>query len=583
VSDGQSQLVTTTVGGIRWQVRSDCRELLLGPDGLRLAEWLRAGQAQVIKQGPRRSIYAVSLPGLRFYIKHNRLADTRDWLRQFLRPGKARIEYERAVAVARRQVPTFLPLAVGEASSGLVVGDTYLVTRALEGVPLDVFLRDILPSVEAGRQVRLRQRLAGALGRFLAHMHAAGVIHDDLHPGNLHLRLDDRDRPSLHLIDLHSVRLGRPLSWPTSRANLVVLNRWFVLRASRTDRLRFWRAYFEARAKCGLWPTCQGTPAHRGRKLLARDLEQRTWQSNLGFWRQRDRRALSTNRYYRLVRSAAVTGHTVADLDPAALMPFLADPDEPFRRPGVKLLKNSRSSTVAELNVSVGGVAVRAIYKRFRLRSRHKSWLGLLRTTPAVRSWILGHGLRERCLPTARPLAVLQRRGGGLPREGYLLTLKIADAVDLQHYLDDLRTLPGGKRLVCLRDRIDQLARLVREIHRCQLSHRDLKAANILVSKVRRVFEAHHSDTTGIWLIDLVGMSAPRRLRHGRMIQNLARLHVSVGSHPALTRTDKLRFLRVYLQWGLRGHEGWKSWWAAIDQATRVKVERSLRTGRPLS
>jgi tRNA A-37 threonylcarbamoyl transferase component Bud32 len=594
-----SQLVTTTAGGIRWQVLSKCREQLLGPRGLRLDEWLGAGQAQVVKLGPRRIVYAVSLPGLRFFVKHNRLADTRDWLRQLLRPGKARIEHQRAVAMALRRVPTFKPLALGEASWGLIAGDTYLITQDLEGAPLDVFLQRVLPRMERARQVRLRQRLAAVLGRFLAHMHQAGVIHDDLHPGNLLIRLDGNDQPFLHLIDLHAIRLGRPLSWRDSRANLAMLNRWFVLRVGRADRLRFWCAYFEARPDSRLWPRAPGTTSAQMMKLLARDLEQQTWRSNLGFWRQRDRRCLATNRYYRQVRSAGVAGHAVADLDTAALGPLLADPDEPFRRPGVKLLKDSPSSTVAELNLSVGGVVQRVIYKRFRLKSRGKPWLGWLRTTPAVRSWILGHGLRERCLPTARPLAVLHRRVCGLPREGYLVTAKIADAVDLHQYLNDLHALPDAKRRVSLRCRIDQVARLVRELHRCRLSHRDLKAANILVDNScnhevfsdaaqerplpGRFYEASLKEPLpGIWLIDLVGMNAPRRLRRGRLVQNLARLNASVGGSPALTRADKLRFLRVYMQWGLCGNARWKDWWRAIERATLLKVERNRRNGRPL-
>ena len=66
-------------------------------------------------------------------------------------------------------------------------------------------------------------------------------------------------------------------------------------------------------------------------------------------------------------------------------------------------------------------------------------------------------------------------------------------------------------------------------------------------------------------------------------MQNLARLHTSFRDHPALTRTDKLRFLRVYLQWGLFGRERWKGWWRAVAEATQAKVARNARSGRPLT
>jgi len=43
-----------------------------------------------------------------------------------------------------------------------------------------------------------------------------------------------------------------------------------------------------------------------------------------------------------------------------------------------------------------------------------------------------------------------------------------------------------------------------------------------------------------------------------------------------------LRFLRVYLRWGLRGRSGWKRWWRQIAEATAHKVQRNLHKGRPL-
>src|SRR5437667_3741520 len=109
-----SEWVELAAGGSRWRVRPEYRDLLLGPTGLRLHEWLRRGEAAVIKQAPHRTVYEVHLPGLHFYVKHNRLLDARGWLRAWVRPGKALAEYDRTLAIAARGVPTFVPLAAGE-------------------------------------------------------------------------------------------------------------------------------------------------------------------------------------------------------------------------------------------------------------------------------------------------------------------------------------------------------------------------------------------------------------------------------------------------------------------------------------
>ncbi len=455
-------------------------------------------------------------------------------------------------------------LAVGEHAAQRGLADSFLITRSLEGTePFDLFVEQTLPAFAPTRRSRIRQRLAHELGRFLARMHAAGIRHDDLHAGNLLVSLDSHDRPSFYLIDLHAVHVGQPLSWRASRANLVMFNRWFATRANRTDRLRCWRAY------CSYSPlTTHHSPLTTSE--MARDLEQRTEVSNIRFWRHRDKRCLANNRRYRRVKAPGVAGHAVTDLDDAALAPFLADPDEPFLRPGVKLLKDSPSSTVAELELCVHGEVRPVIYKRFRVTTWTDPWTALVRRTPALRSWVFGHGLRRRGLPTARPLAVLHRRRHGLSWEGYLLMDKIPDAVDLRSFIDNLSHRAAAERQAVLNPVIEQIATLVRELHRRGLSHRDLKATNILIN-------THHC-----YLIDLVGMNCHRQVPRSRRVQNLARLHTSFHRHPSLTRTDKLRFLRIYLQWGLFGRDGWKQWWREIEQATQAKVNMNARRGRPL-
>ena len=188
-----------------------------------------------------------------------------------------------------------------------------------------------------------------------------------------------------------------------------------------------------------------------------------------------------------------------------------------------------------------------------------------------MRSWSLGQGLRERLLPTARPLAVVLRQRGFLTYEAYLLAEKITNAVDLHSHVAHLGSLEIKNRQASLRARIDQVAKLIRSLHQRQLSHRDLKAVNILLTD------------SAAWLIDLVGVWRHHKLPRARRLQNLSRLHASFHDNRALTRTDKLRFLRTYLQWGLFGQQGWKGWWRAVEAATQAKVAQNLRNGRPLA
>jgi hypothetical protein len=320
-----------------------------------------------------------------------------------------------------------------------------------------------------------------------------------------------------------------------------------------------------------------GHPPQQPAEVLARDVEERAWQSNLDFWRNRDARCLVSNRYYQRVKRGAFQGHAVRDLDREALTTLLADPDAPFGGEGVQLLKDSRSSTVVEMNVIVDGVSRPAIYKRFRVTSWSDPWLSLMRPTGALRSWVMGQGLRERCLPSPRPLAMFHRLDHGRPAEGYLLVEKVEAACDLKQYVQELDKASAAGRRNRLREAIDRLANLVRELHRRRLSHRDLKASNVLVTGL------DSCSAPGFWFIDLVGVRRHRELGQARKVRNLTRLHVSFHQDPAITRTDKLRFLRVYLQWGLFGRKRWKEWWRQVEQATYAKASRNLRVGRPLT
>ncbi len=552
-----------------------------------------AGQAHVVKKGPHRVVYRVELPDLCFYVKRNLMTDRWCWIRQLVRPSKARMEYERARGVAERGLPTYLPLALGEQRTLFGPGESILITRSLEETQeLHTFAVNCLARLPAARQARLRQCMALELGRLVARMHDAGICHNDLHPANILVRWGEDDNLDLFLVDLSAVRLGRPLSWKQSRQNLVILNRWFVLRAAAAIATAFGKriAAIDNRAKVA--PRC---------------VRAKAWTSPTKWKRTRSRPTCVSGGA--VIAGASKTIATTA----ASKLPACAGTRSwiwtrpcwrccrPTRtrllaNPACASLKDSPSSTVIEWDVVSDGQPRTVIYKRFLVSSWFHPWTTLLRRTPALRSWIQGQGFRERGLPTARPLAVLHRCRRGLYREGYLLAEKIENAQDLREFLANLKRRAPECKMAVLRRQIAQVATVLRELHRRCLSHRDLKAANVLVSRDSSTFYSPFSDmawTTGtpsllpifatsVWLIDLVGVRRYRWLARARMVQNLTRLNASFQQRDTLTRTDRLRFLRTYLRWSLHGKGDWKSWWRAIERATQEKISRNQKRGRPV-
>ena len=304
-------------------------------------------------------------------------------------------------------------------------------------------------------------------------------------------------------------------------------------------------------------------------------LEEATWQSNAKFWEGRDRRCVQNNRYFREVRQSGTVGHAVADLDKDDLKRLLVDPEAPFLASGAKLLKFGGASAVVELTAKVDGKTVPVVWKRFGKAGLGNAIKNMVRSSSGLRSWVMGHGLIDATLPTARPLAVVHRKCLGLPGGGYLLTAKIENARDLRDFLDRLAAVPAAQRRQVLRNRIIAIARLLRSFHQSAFIHRDLKAANILT--------AADLNDSRVWFIDLVGVQRRKRIARSMRIRDLARLSASFHNHPGLTRSDKLRFLRWYMDWATRGNWGWKRWWGELANATEAKVARNLRTGRPLA
>jgi hypothetical protein len=244
---------------------------------------------------------------------------------------------------------------------------------------------------------------------------------------------------------------------------------------------------------------------------------------------------------------------------------FARDPDGPFGRPDATVFKSSRSATVCVVTVPTVDGPRPMVYKRFRVTHRTDYLTAFFRPPPALRSWRNGHALIDRGLPTPRPWLVLHRRRFGLAGTGYLLCDLVPDGRDLHEAVRG--SGPHEKRRLA-----EVLARWVRLIHERGVSHRDLKAANVLVT-----------GDGDCQFIDLVGVRTRRVVPRAVRVRDLARLNASFVTSPLVSRTDRLRFLRTYLNWGSRGRGDWKGWWRQVFRATEAKVQRNERNNRPLA
>src|SRR4051812_37497265 len=107
-------LAERAAGRVHWEVAPDWEQLLIGPRGLRLEEWLSEGRVHIVKHASHRTVYRVDLAQRTIFLKHYRVLALLNAATHLLRGSAARREWRNALEVRRRQVPTVTPIALGE-------------------------------------------------------------------------------------------------------------------------------------------------------------------------------------------------------------------------------------------------------------------------------------------------------------------------------------------------------------------------------------------------------------------------------------------------------------------------------------
>jgi tRNA A-37 threonylcarbamoyl transferase component Bud32 len=284
-----------------------------------------------------------------------------------------------------------------------------------------------------------------------AKMHEAGVWHDDLNLDNF-LMVQN----TLWFVDGDAVRRqSAPLVALPGLSNLArLLAERPPIFDAELEQLA--HGYFSARG----WPEeaqlvkqLEKALALARRKRIARYLK-KTQRNCSEFVVSHDLR-------HRSVRQRQLS----ADVWQA----FRADPDTIVAN--AQLLKDGNSATVVRWQ-PVQGPAL--IIKRYNVKSPWHALRRMLRPVPRFRrSWQNGHRLSLLGIPTARPLALLERRLGPFRGVAYLLMTDLGD-----------HTLAGASDSVLDR-RINEVTDLFVLLRKLELQHGDGKASNFLLHEDR--------------------------------------------------------------------------------------------------
>ncbi len=525
-----------------------------------------------MKQNPSRTVWRGELAGKRLYLKQFHARTPLRRLQRRLGRCDGRKELRLARRLGEGGVATAAILACGCGEPGWSLSE-----EVAPATPADEWHAE-RQAAGAWREVRSVLRSTAGL---VARMHAAGVIHEDLHCGNILLRTDRRP-PRPVLMDLHRGRRRGRLSRRLRAKNLAQLHHDRAHLTTRTQRLRFLKHYLEASGARGSLRAWAWMVADFARRHARRQ------------YRQRDRRIRGDNRYFRRIElpggwrgqvilaskrrceHSPASGQTFtpqewveALAEPLAL---LGDADE--------VRKDSPSGQVLRRRLTVGGRELDVFIKRPQRTSRVKRLLDCLRPSRPVRAFRLGHMLLARRVPTALPLAALELRRGPVLRESLLIT-ETVDAERLDNFLQRHLAPPGAgeadlgpqQQWDLARRVLAEMGRLTRRLHELGFSHRDLKATNMLV-------RWSPPDDPQIVLIDLDGLRRYPVVTTKRRFQALMRLNVSLLKCPAVNHAGQLRMLLGYLRRPGSGRVQFKPYWRLLEEWSARKLDDQIRSRR---
>ena len=465
-------------------------------------EW--RARAECVKRNRKRSVWRVPpLPGMAagFYVKQNYADSFRDHLKGLWR-CKARAEYEAGRMLADAGVPVVPMLAWGR--HGL---ETCLVSGGIRGAA---------PLYEAwdvcGADSRRPAFLAG-LASFLARLADAGLVHPDLHVGNI-LAVPQPDAVVFYLVDVYGVRLRPSACRP-------VTERTFAWLAG------FARQLSPAEGKA-LFAVLEGDPGsaaagsasrHRVRGLRSR-LE--------AAWARAIRRRWPGRRR-RLTRASSLCErHSAAHGSWLLLRPFplalaaraLAAHEQQVA--AGQLIKRDHKRLVSRVTIDADS----CIVKEYRRPQR------CARADADRRSWLNSYRLHLHSLPVALCRGWHRAADG----RGFLVQ---ADAGPCTLYRA-LETAPAANR----RHWLTAAATILAWLHRDGIAHRDLKSTNFILADPRP------AAVLPLRVIDADAVHFRRRVSSRLRIKNLRQvLHLLPAS---VTRAERLRFLAVY-----RRESGW--------------------------
>jgi serine/threonine protein kinase len=271
-----------------------------------------------------------------------------------------------------------------------------------------------------------------------------------------------------------------------------------------------------------------------------------------------------------LLRHRATSVWIDAKFNKPEIIELIWHPDRFFSDERCVIVKDQKKIKVARVSVEVSGVLYRIFVKRYNAFSWRARLLSIFTRSGAFRSLQGAAILQNGGFATAKPIAALESRRWGVITKSFYLSEEIAGGKTADTYWREDLTIAQPQRFRNRRRFISGLALTFRTLHRRGVYHNDLKDANIIVIPER--------NGQMFYLLDLEGTRRYSDLNRRRKIKNIVQLNHTLGR--LLRRTEKMYFLKVYLDASFASKPIKRRWVTAVLEQSKRRDLKSRRMAR---
>lgn len=273
----------------------------------------------------------------------------------------------------------------------------------------------------------------------------------------------------------------------------------------------------------------------------------------------------------RLTRSRG-KGYAALGISRDTLIRLIDHPELPLRIHTRETIKAGRSALLVQGEFPVGDRMVSVAYKCVRRRGFGKMLTAWLFGNRTLATWKTARTLEDLGIPTARPLLVIVPRWFQPAMPSYIAYEWVDQAKNLTAYSHWLNGQADDEARERLHAAAETLGEVVGAMHRNRVSHRDLKAGNLLL--------ANRPSSVEAFVIDLDGARRFLWLPRSRRFRDLSRLAFATAFDETITHSARLRFLRAYMKAAGENQTSWKTFWRRVAEMAQRRQVKKSRQGR---